>query len=137
MAGLTTDIWEEKIGEDYERSWKNNLACRVFIKARTAGINIKSNERLWWVTGFGRKMQQIVEGKTWKKSSDSINSWGLIYLNQLLDVKGERLIMWQQLKCYKGQSSKGKKATWFKEVEEKVLIDQKSREVQNQFNTNR
>src|SRR5690348_4676373 len=58
MAGLTGNIWEENVEEEHERTWKNNLACRTFIKARLVGINIKSDQRLWWVVRYDKTIQQ-------------------------------------------------------------------------------
>jgi len=52
-------------------------------------------------------------------------------------MKGERLITWQQFKSYQGQSCKGKRAKWFKEIEAKVLERPESREVKRQFKTER
>src|SRR5260363_237440 len=60
---------------------------------------------------------------------------GLIYVNQLLDLDGERMITWQQYKGYRGLSSKGKKAEWFKDIEAKVLKSSDSREVKESFKT--
>ena len=60
--------------------------------------------------GHGIHIQELVEAQRWKKCGIKVNEAGLIYLNQLLDSSGERLITWQQLKSYQDQSSKGKKA---------------------------
>ena len=60
--------------------------------------------------GYGIKIQEILDAYLWKKGAARINEAGLIYLNQLLDTREEKLITWQQLKNYQGQSSKGKKA---------------------------
>ena len=63
MAELTMNIWEEKIGVEHEQVWKNNLACRTFIKAKLAGINIKSDQKLWQVVGYGMTIRQMVKEK--------------------------------------------------------------------------
>jgi hypothetical protein len=73
----------------------------------------------------------------WKRSRIDINEAGLIYLNQLLDIKGEKLITWQQFKNFCGRSSKGKKAEWFKEIESKVLEEPMNRRIKEHFKTNR
>jgi len=52
----------------------------------------------------------MLETQLWRKSEIEINEAGLIYLNQLLDIKGEKLITWQQFKNFCGWSNKGKKA---------------------------
>ena len=76
-----------------------------------------------------------METHLWKRSGIEISETGLVYLNQMLDMKGERLITWQQFKNYRGQSSKGKKAEWFKEIELKVLEGTLNREVKEHFRT--
>jgi hypothetical protein len=85
--------------------------------------------------GYGTKIQELVDAQLWKKVAVKVNENGLIYLNQLLDTRGEKLITWQQLKNYQDQSSKGKKAEWFKAIESKVLNSSESRVVQSCFKT--
>ena len=60
---------------------------------------------------------------------------GLIYLNQLLDTNRKRLIIWQQLKNYQNQSSREKKAEWFKIIELKILEKLENREIKRHFKT--
>ena len=86
--------------------------------------------------GYGEKIRDIVEAQTWSTSGSTINEWGLLYLNQLVDIKGENLLTWKQLKSLLGFSCKGKKAKWFSEIEKKRLITQVSREIHNQYKRN-
>src|SRR6185295_1238123 len=134
-AGLTRDIWklEEVLANNV--CWKNNLVCLIVIKAKRLGISIRTENNLWRVFGYGTRIQELLEIHLWKRSGIEISETGLVYLNQILDIKGERLITWQQFKNYKGQSSKGKKAEWFKEIELKVLEGPLSREVKEHFRT--
>jgi serine/threonine-protein kinase RIO1 len=85
--------------------------------------------------GYGTKIQELVDTQLWKKEAVRVNETGLIYLNQLLDAKREKLITWQQLKSYQGQSSKGKKAEWYKAIESKMLSSPESRVVQRYYRT--
>jgi hypothetical protein len=85
--------------------------------------------------GHGIKIRELINIQLQKRSGTRINEAGLIYLNQLIDTKGERLITWQQLKSYQGLSSKGKKAEWFKVIELAVLIRPESREIRKQYRT--
>jgi hypothetical protein len=135
-AGLTKDIWKLEEISTNKTCWKNNLACLTIIKARELGMNIRAENSLWRVFGYGTKLQELLETQLWKKSRIEISETGLIYINQLLDTKGEKLITWQQFKNYRGQSSKGKKAEWFKKIESKVLEEPTSREVKEHFKTN-
>ena len=134
-AGLVEDIWKTKEISTIEACLKNNLACLTILKAQKLKINIRTESELWTMFGYGIKIQEILDAHLWKKGAARINEAGLIYLNRLLDTREEKLITWQQLKNYRGQSSKGKKAEWFKAIEAKVLSSSESREVQRQFRT--
>ena len=83
-----------------EMCWRNNLACLIILKARELSINIRTESDLWLTFGYGTRIQELLEACLWKKSGTKISEAGLIYLNQLLDTKEERLITWQQLKNY-------------------------------------
>jgi len=85
--------------------------------------------------GYGTKIRELVNAQLWKKGAVKVNEAGLIYLNQLLDTKEEKLITWQQLKSYQDQSSKRKKAEWFKAIESKMLSNPKSRIMQRYLRT--
>jgi hypothetical protein len=105
------------------------------LKARKLNINIRTEGNLWTMFGHGIKIRELINTQLQKRSGTRINEAGLIYLNQLIDTKGERLITWQQLKSYQGLSSKGKKAEWFKAIELAVLIRPESREIRKQYRT--
>ena len=132
-AGLTEEIWKTKVISAVEAYLKNNLACLTILKAQKLKINIRTESELWTMFGHGTKIQEIVDAHLWKKGAVKVNETGLIYLNQLLDARGEKLITWQQLKSFQGQSSKKKKAEWFKAIESKVLSSPTSREIQEHF----
>ena len=134
-AGLTEDIWKLKEMPRDEICWRNNLACLTILKARELSINIRIESDLWLTFGYGTRIQELLEARLWKRSGTKISEAGLIYLNQLLDTKGERLITWQQLKNYQNQSSREKKAEWFKVIELKVLKGPENREIKSQFKT--
>jgi hypothetical protein len=99
-AGLTEDIWKLKEMPRDETCWRNNLACLIILKARELSINIRTESDLWLTFGWGTRIQELLEARLWKRSRTKISEAGLIYLNQLLDTKEERLITWQQLKNY-------------------------------------
>jgi hypothetical protein len=48
----------------------------------------------------------------------------ILYLEQLLSTKGTFMITWSQLKKCSKLSSKGRKANWFKELEN-LIVDNK------------
>src|SRR6185436_1386098 len=80
-AGLTEDIWSSERMPEEKKFWKNNLACRTIAKAKEIGINIRAEKCLWKVYGYGKKIRDMVETKTWNTSSSTINEGGLLYLN--------------------------------------------------------
>ena len=134
-AGLIEDIWKlEKLPED-KTCWKNNLACLTIAKAKELRIEISTESELWMTNGYSYKIVDLLETRLWKRSGAKISETGILYLNQLLDAEGRRLITWQQFKSYQEQSSKGKKAEWFKRIEEKVLDKPERREVKELFRT--
>src|SRR5260363_204080 len=134
-VGIIGDVWEADSLPRNEVCWRNNLVCRVIIKEKNLGINIRTESKIWIVFGHGTRIQELVKERTWKKNSAKIGEDSLIYVNQLLDLDGERMITWQQYKGYRGLSSKGKKAEWFKNIEAKALNSSDSREVKESFKT--
>ena len=70
------------------------------VKARELKINISTESNLWTVSGHGMKICELVEARSWKRNGMKICEAGIIYLNQLLDTEGKRLITWQQFKNY-------------------------------------
>ena len=136
-AGLTEDIWNNNRKIEVKKFWKNNLACRTISKAKEIGINIRAEKPLWKVYGHGKQIRDILETKTWIASSSTINERGLLYVNQLIDMKGNNLITWRQLKSLQALSCKGKKAKWFSKIEEKMLKTQACREIQEQYKIRR
>ena len=54
-------------------------------------------------------------------------------LEQILDTKGTVLMTWQQLKCSRRKSKRGKVAAWYRELEEKVLENPLKREIKKEF----
>ena len=54
-------------------------------------------------------------------------------LEQILDTKGSTLMIWQQLKCSRRKSKRGKKAAWYRELEEKILENTDKREIKEYY----
>ena len=73
--------------------------------------------------------------KTFIKIAKILCNLNILLLEQILDIEGLYLLIWQQLKTTKKKSRKGKKATWYKEIEEQVLISKEKREVKDEFKT--
>ena len=73
--------------------------------------------------------------KTFIKVAKMLCDLNIVLLEQILDIKGSYLIIWQQFKMSRKKSKKGKKVIWYKEIEEKVLINEKKREVKEEYKT--
>ena len=73
--------------------------------------------------------------KTFVKVAKILCDLDIIMLEQILDIEGSYLTIWQQLKISRKKSKKGKKVMWFKEVEERVLISKEKREVKDEYKT--
>ena len=73
--------------------------------------------------------------KTFVKVAKILCDLDILLLEQILNTEGIYLMIWQQLKTAKKKSRKGKKATWYKEIEEQVLISKEKREVKDKFKT--
>src|SRR6185295_9140483 len=71
-AGLTEDIWKINKIPEIKVCWKDNLACLTVAKARTRGINIRSESDLWTTIGYGAKIREFLEIRVQKKCGISI-----------------------------------------------------------------
>ena len=83
----------------------------------------------------GTLIKNLMKKKTFIKVVKMLCDLDIVVLEQVLDVEGSHLMTWQQLKISRKKSKKGKKAIWFKEVEERVLISEESREVKEEYRT--
>src|SRR5260363_237130 len=57
----------------------------------------------------------------------------LFILEQLLNEEGSNLLTWKQLKRSKGLKPSGKKATWFRELETKIISEPLTRNIQQEL----
>src|SRR5207237_8701814 len=113
--------------------WKNNLACTVICKAKELGIGIIAKESLWKITGYGLKIRDMLDRKTYKDASASLRKIEIAYISQLFDQNGINMFTWDQIKRCKNMSSKGRVAKWYKKLEEIILKNMNSRLVQEEF----
>ena len=63
-AGLTEDIWNSERKPEEKKYWRNNLACRTIVKAKEIGISIKTENSIWKVCSYGRKIRDMIETQT-------------------------------------------------------------------------
>ncbi len=62
-----------------------------------------------------------------------ISKLNLWHVNQLLDNEQKRMITWRQLKVREEKRHVGKKAKWFKVIEDEILVDKESRDVKEEY----
>jgi hypothetical protein len=55
------------------------------------------------------------------------------YIGQLIDSRGKNLFTWQQLRKLSGFSAAGRKASWFKRIEDLTLESENRRKVKAIF----
>src|SRR5260364_33696 len=103
--------------------WKTNLICLALSKAKELNLEFRLPDTSWEIEGTGPRIKDILGKKLFDRAFKSLRHLGLFYLHQLLNKKGELLILWYQLKYLRKQSSRGRKADWFKKIENAVLIN--------------
>ena len=77
----------------------------------------------------------MLKKKTFIKVAKILQEMKIVVLEQLLNIEGTHLITWQQLKVSRKWSKKGKKASWYEEIEGEVLRNQESRKVKEEYKT--
>src|SRR5260364_5016 len=113
--------------------WKTNLICLALSKAKELNLEFCLLDTTWKIEGTGPCIKDILGKKLFDRAFKSLRHLGLFYLHQLLNKKGELLILWHQLKYLRKQSSRGRKADWFKKSKNAVLINRVTREVRPEF----
>ena len=135
LLGYTSNIWTENIGEDEAKLLKNNLACLIIQENLNIGLEIIANRENWSVKVDGRPIKRLLKKKTFVKVAKILQEMKIVVLEQLLNIEGTHLITWQQLKVSRKRSKKGKKASWYEEIEGEVLRNRESREVKEEYKT--
>ncbi|CAG8665057.1 10526_t:CDS:2, partial [Gigaspora rosea] len=90
-------------------------------------------ENIWQQQGYGPMIRELLSIKTLARSYRSIYNLGLFYIDQLLDGNRVNLITWSRLKEAKIGRNKGRKPQWFAEIEQKLLKNNNSRHVIEEF----
>jgi ribonuclease HI len=135
ITRCTSSIWNEKLDEEEVKLLKNNLACLIIQDNLNLDLEITTNQEKWVVKASGTPVKSLLKKKTFVKAAKALQDLSIIVLEQILDIEGSSLITWQQLKVSRKRTKKGRKAAWYREIEEKVLVDQKRREVKPEFKT--
>ena len=121
LLGYASNIWTENIGEDEAKLLKNNLACLIIQENLNIGLEIIANRENWSVKVDGRLIKSLLKKKTFVKVAKILQEMKIVVLEQLLNIEGTHLITWQQLEVSRKRPKKGKKASWYEEIEGEVL----------------
>ena len=135
MIGATENTWHKDPPAACARIWKNNLACRTMLNARELGILLKFRSTILTSENKDFRLASILKESFTASVARSLRKLNLISLKQLLTSTGDHLITWQQLKILRNNSSRGKKAKWFQEIEKRVLEEEERRTVKEDFKT--
>src|SRR5207253_3079857 len=98
---------------------KNNLASQIIQDNLCIGLEIIANREDWVAKVNGIPIKSLIEKKTFVKAVKMLYDLDIIMLEQILDIEGVYLMIWQQIKISRKKSKKEKKVIWFKEVEER------------------
>ena len=135
ISSCTSSIWKEKLEDDELKLLKNNLASLLIQDNLRLGLEILTNKEKWITKASGTPIKSLLQKKTFIRAAKALEDLNIILLEQILDKEGQCLLTWQQLKASRKRSKKGAKATWFKEIEERVLKDKGKQEVSDSFKT--
>jgi len=124
-------IWCFEESEFNEANMKFNLNAKVMQLAKSLGFEVISETHIkeWQIgeaEGSGTKIIKVLQEANWKGSLTSLKKLRLWYIEQLVDPEGNSLLTWQQIKKLRKESTKGRKASWFAEIE-KIMIENNTR----------
>ncbi|CAG8655959.1 19880_t:CDS:2, partial [Gigaspora rosea] len=83
---------------------KKNLMCLTLSKAKNFGINFHLQDNFWDIKETGPQIRDILKLEIFQKAASGLKNLGLLYIHQLLDKEGKRLLLWHQLKYLRKQS---------------------------------
>ena len=131
-------IWKIKVCDLPEKEFADNLNMKILIIAKELEIEIVSEQFLqeWKISDNsqnGKKIVEILWEHKWKGNLKSLQNMRLWFFNQLLDTRGKVLLTWQQIRKLQNRRASGKKAGWFRKLEEIVLDQGEKREVKSMY----
>ena len=80
----------------------------------------------------GIELSSLLEKKAVKEFIESKNL-NIFTTNQLVEAEGHRLLIWQQLCLIRGRKASGRKPNWYNEIEKKMLADNITRKLAEDF----
>ena len=118
--------------------YERNLSLNILNKAKEFRMAIDPNiyTREWSLKGETKDEIRTRKILTTRRDTGSLEPMikvGIWFTSQLLDKKGEDMITWKQLKSLRSLSRKGRKGTWFRELEAELIENRQTREVREEF----
>ena len=98
--GIVHNVWRDPSPEA-NPNYKGNIALNTIEQCKKVDIFFGTEEKGWSILGSGATIASILDPLQRKKSMKQQASLGLYFVNQLLDIKGENLLTWQQVKALK------------------------------------
>ena len=121
--------------EDLDQyNFKNNLNAKIIQEAKRLDINISTEELKEELTlcEEGTEVRKIIDKKFLEGYIQGKNL-NIIVVEQLIDKNGTKLLSWEQMKLCRNAQAKGRIANWFKNLEDKMLEDRKTRTIKEEF----
>jgi ribonuclease HI len=113
----------------------------ILIAARELGFSLHTeylaeNWKLADITDGRIKIVDFLYEKKWKGSLKSLRKMKVWFIDQLLDSRGNDLFTWQQIRKLLGMKTSGKKASWFRSIEEHTLDSSSKRQIKESLRKN-
>ena len=126
-----TDLDTEDLNQ---YNFKNNLNAKIIQEAKRLDINVSIGElkEELMLCKEGTEVRKIIDKKFLEGYAQGKNL-NIIVVEQLIDQNGTKLLTWEQIKMCRNVQAKGRVANWFKNLENKMLEDHKTRTVKEEF----
>ncbi len=130
-------IWELDTKSIKSWNFKNNLNANTLVIARKLDLDIVNSVRSEAFKQAKhpnvRDLREILGNNLDKKTIKGLEKLDIMYLEQLLSAGGLYMITWSQLKRNKKLSTRGRKAVWFKKLEDTLIFDKARRNLKPEF----
>ena len=123
----------------WKKTKHKNLGAEVIQHAKKLELSIAKNEftARWDFANLQEEenclISNILDKCNINEVQVGISKLNLWHVNQLLDNEQKRMITWRQLKVREEKRHVGKKAKWFKVIEDEILVDKESRDVKEEY----
>ncbi|CAG8760642.1 10189_t:CDS:2, partial [Gigaspora rosea] len=75
------------------------------------------------------KIADVLGANFSRKVALALKKLNIVYIDQLINKAGGKMITWQQLKILRGSTSRGRQAKWFTKIKKNLLVDRETRTI--------